>query len=284
VKFGPLFDTAMSALHNAERPIRVTFDTNTLDKAARPDRHPKDLRRTHYERVHAALLAGTLKGYFSETLVTLEGIENKDRVNVLGSTRLQSHARETGKNQVTITLSVMQDRNPLPLEFLKRIEAAQKLGMRALRGPARVGWICVEDKDGKFFEPDDSVFHLSQRLDKVNEVATAINGRGVGHAAAVALGLKFSARDSASGELWFLGLRRVRNDEERRSVQKAVAEWADADSIASHVGYGIDFLCSEDLGRSTGGVRSVFDPVNRTWLTSTYGVRFVTLTELAAMV
>jgi hypothetical protein len=64
------------------------FDTNTLDRAARPARFPKDPRQAEYIKVHDALAAGTLKGYFSETLVTLEAVENKDRIDVLGSTRI----------------------------------------------------------------------------------------------------------------------------------------------------------------------------------------------------
>src|SRR5712691_10310897 len=112
--------------------MRVTFDTNSLDRAARPERFPRDPRQVDCIKVRDALAAGTLRGYFSETLVTLEGIENKDRVNVLGSTRLESQMRDTGENTITISLNVQQDRKPLPPEFPRRIQAAQKLGMRAL--------------------------------------------------------------------------------------------------------------------------------------------------------
>jgi len=264
--------------------VRVTFDTNTLDKAARPDRHPKDRRQAEFMKVHDALAAGTLRGYFSETLVTLEGIQKKDRMDVLGSTRLESQTQPTGENTITISLSVRQDRKPLDLVFSERIKAAQKLGMRALRGPARVGWVRVKDDDGSFFEADDSVLELSRRLDKANDVATAIGTRGLGYATAVRLGLQFSARDGVVGEWWLRALLRAQDDAERKKLQRAIAEWADADSIASHVVYGIDLFCSEDKGKSTGGEPSVLDLTNRAWLASTYAVKFVTLTELAAMV
>jgi hypothetical protein len=267
-----------------EKLIGVTFDTNTLDRAARPERFPKDPRQAEYVKVHSALAAGTLRGYFSETLVTLEGIENKDRVNVLGSTRLESQTQATGNNAITISLSVQQDRNPLPAEFPRRIQAAQKLGMRGLRGPARIGWVRVRDDHGTFFGPEDDVLELAKLLDKANDVATAIQRRGLGYAAAARLGLQFSARDGATGEWWFQGLRRARYEIERRKVQKAVAEWADADSIAAHVGYGIDMFCSEDMGKSAGGESSVLEESNRAWLTSTFGLKFVGLAELAAMV
>jgi hypothetical protein len=264
--------------------MRVTFDTNTLDRAARPDRFPRDPRQAEYITVYDALVAGVLRGYFSETLVTLEGIENKDRIDVLGSTRLESQTQATDENRITISLNVQQDRKPLPPEFPRRIQAAQKLGMRALRGPARIGWVRVRDDDGTFFEPEDDVLELAARLDKASDVATAIQKRGLGYAAAVGLGLQFSARDGKVDEWWLQALRRAQDETERRRVQKAIAEWADADSIAAHVGYEIDLFCSEDMGKSAGGAPSILDATNRAWLTSTYGVKFVDLAELAAMV
>ena len=78
-------------------------------------------------------------------------------------------------------------------------------------------------------------------------------------------------------------MRRAQDETERRKVQRAIKEWADADSIAAHVGYGIDLFCSEDMGKSTGGEPSVLDGSNRAWLTATFGIKFVTVAELAAM-
>ncbi len=85
--------------------MRVTFDTNTLDKVARPERFPKDPQQAEFVKVHNAILAGKLKGYFSETIVTLEGIENKDRVSVLGGMPLQSLARAKDVHEYALTIS-----------------------------------------------------------------------------------------------------------------------------------------------------------------------------------
>ncbi len=135
-----------------------------------------------------------------------------------------------------------------------------------------------------FFEPEPDVLDLAARLEKASEVANAIQARGLGYATAVRLGLKFSERDGKTGEWWFQALRRAQDETERRKVQRAIREWADADSIAAYVGYGIDLFCSEDMGKSTGGEPSVLDEPNRAWLAATFGVKFVTLVELAAMV
>jgi hypothetical protein len=111
----------------------VTFDTNTLDKAARPERHPKDPARADFQKVHEALKTGRLRGYFSQTLVTLEGIEKKDRPEVFGSTRLETQSSSTGKNTINLTIAVKQDRKPRHRELSRRIQAAQSIGMRATK-------------------------------------------------------------------------------------------------------------------------------------------------------
>lgn len=68
-------------------PLRVTFDTNVLDYACRPDRFPKDTRQPTLRKVHDALSAGAIEGFYSVTMLTIEGIMNKDRADVFNSTQ-----------------------------------------------------------------------------------------------------------------------------------------------------------------------------------------------------
>jgi hypothetical protein len=157
------------------------------------------------------------------------------------------------------------------------LQRAKSLELRALRAPARIGWVRIRDEDGTFFAPAGPM--LLECMEKVNEMATAIAVRGVGYAKAVELGWKFADCDNPSNpELWFKGLRGA----SRRQVRLAIAEWADGDSIAAHHGYGIDLFCSEDSGKNASGA-SVLDDANRKWLRDTYGIWFATLAELAEM-
>ena len=263
--------------------MRVTFDTNTLDRVARPERYLSEACGADYIRVHDALRAGRLKGYFSETLVTLEGVGREDRVPVFGSTRVVSDSRQTGENVIGITIGLKQDRTPLHPKFSESVRAAQSIGMRALRGPARmVVGFSWKDDDRSFYEQVEPIEGLVRRREIASEVAAAIEIRGLGRAKGLSLGLEFSKRDGAAGELWLQGLSRARASE-RKKVARAIAEWADGDSIAAHVGYGNDFFCTHDQGKGVGGPLT-FDAVNRAWLTTTFGVSFVTLSELAARV
>lgn len=118
------------------------------------------------------------------------------------------------------------------------------------------------------------------RGEKENEVDIGIAKRGVGRAIAVSLGLKFSQR-AGQIEWWFAGLKRIQGPHERGAMNRAIAEWADGESVIAHIGYGFDLFCTNDSGKR-GNVPSIFAPDNKVWLSSTYGVTFVTLEELAA--
>lgn len=268
--------------------IRVTFDSNSLDRAVRPERFPKDPHHGAYIKVRNALAARQIKGYFSESLITLEGIENKHRVDVMGSTHLamqglRPYTANDGREIVEIPVRMEQARRELHPEHRARILAAVTLKVHALRGPNRVGWIRVDDTDRIIFESHDCDDVLLNALELATEVASAVQARGVGQALLLKIAADFATRDNVT-EPWPQSLPRARNDAEQRQVQRAVAEWADGDAVSSHIGFGIDLFCSEDMGKSTGGFASILNLTNRAWLTSTYGVRFVTLPELASMI
>jgi hypothetical protein len=265
--------------------MRIAFDTNALNDLIPPATSQRGASgAVTGNKVRCAIEARRIQGFFCETLVTLEGIQKKDRSDVLGSTRLQSKTTSTDQRTITISIGVLQNRKPLDPEFTEKVRAAQALGLRALRAPARMGWIRIKDEHGTFFAPDKSTTELLGRMDKVNEMATAIATRGLGQTIAVGLGLKFIARDGVSEPtLWFEGLRRAKSNRERKQIVKAVAEWADGDSVAAHYGYGIDLFCSEDFGRNV-ATASILDNDNRVWLSHTFGIRFVTMAQLADMV
>jgi hypothetical protein len=67
---------------------------------------------------------------------------------------------------------------------------------------------------------------------------------------------------------------------ERKRVAATVREWADGESIAAHYGFGMQLFCSDDYGQGSPRY-SVLDPENRQWLSTTFGIEFITLTDLA---
>jgi len=189
-----------------------------------------------------------------------------------------SRSSSTGKNTINIAIGIEHYRPPLDPTHAKMIATIEAMGMRALRGPARMCGIRAKDGQVKFFEPHKSVLELAECMDKVNTLATEIGRRAIGYAVPVKLGLELlTPEEIAKPTLWFEGLRRASG---YKRTQRAIAEWAGADSIAAHYGYGIDLFCTEDNGRNAKGP-SVLDDTNRAWLQKDYGIEFVSLAELA---
>jgi hypothetical protein len=261
-------------------PLTVTFDTNTLASVVAPETAQRGTGESG-AIVAAAMRVGRIRGFFSETVITLEGIKNVDRADVLGRTRMVSDASSTGKNNITLTVGVRHARNPLDPRSSARVRAALELGMRPLRTAARIGGHHLRDQSFELYEPDGGILELIRCMDKVNELTTEIAKRGVGQAIAVALGLQFSQRDGVENpELFLQGLGRAKGKPERKKVAEAIREWADGDSVAAHYGFGMKLFCSEDFAIGGQG-RSVLDARNRQWLHDSFGIEFLTLSELA---
>lgn len=278
--------------------MRVTFDTNALDLACRPERFPKDPRQPHLHEVRDALKDGKLKGFFPVTMLTLEGIQKTDRATVFSGTKLRKVDEKTGvaKNadlpeeirrrvggrdipKIDVGLQVEQpDRKPLHPEVLARVAAARALGLRILRAPPRVAMFDLTDPDGSYYEPIDKA-NLPLWQSRVSQVLRAIEARGVGGAQVKALGIALGV--TSPEKVWFAALDQAKDVHEKRAVERAFSEWADGDALATHIAYGIEVFCSADVGNSN-STHSVLDAPNRSWLTQTYGVQFMTFDDLLA--
>ena len=279
--------------------LRATFDTNSLDLVCRPERFPKDHRQMPMRKVHDALTQGRIEGFYSVTMLTIEGMMRKDRAGVFTGTRtaMQPETTELTKNAdlpdavreivgaadletVRLEFQVEQpDRKPLHPEIAARVRAAKDVGVRVLKAVPRVGAHHIKDSRGDYYLDPGEGDALKAWNDKACAVARAIEARRVGMAQIKELGERLGESDSQSP--WFRSLDRAGDIHEEREVERAFGEWADGDSIAAHVAYGIDVFCSNDVGKSNPG-GSILDQANRAWLSETYGVRFATLEELAA--
>jgi hypothetical protein len=251
--------------------LTVTFDTNTLGSVVSPEKAQRENKEAAIT-VRAAVQDGRIRGFFSETLYTLEGIVNCERSEILGKTRVK-----VGASSV-FSVGSHHERNPLNPQALARIQGALDLGMLPLQTMATF----TRRYDDRFplFRPDGGHTELLSCMDKVNSLTIEIMNRGFGQEAARKIGLQFSGRreNLAQPELWQQSLGRARGKKEQRKVAEAVAEWADGDSVGAHYGFGIELFCSEDYG---GDGPSVLDDNNRKWLTDEYSIDFVTLAELA---
>ena len=280
--------------------LRVTFDTNVLDLACRPERFPKDARQPRLARVHQALQDGEILGFYPVTMLTIEGIENADRAAVFRSTTstveegpptitraadvpsaVQAKIGDRDIEAVSMTIRTSQPaRKALHPEVVNRMVAAKALGVRVLKAPPRIDAFRIDDPTGEYYLANgEDEAALETWLNTIQAAAHAIEQRGLGYAQVRSLGQTLAARSPA--ELWFRALEHAEDIHEKRAVQRAFSEWADGDALASHIAYGLDVFCSADVGNSNAR-DSVLDPINRAWLTATYGIQFMTFDDLLA--
>jgi hypothetical protein len=159
------------------------------------------------------------------------------------------------------------------------IAAATSLGLRFLRAPRIGGPRPHELLSQANFAREATNREQHERLDRFSEIVRAIEARGVGIARIKEIGARIKARTNSSGP-WYSVLNDAQDEQEHREIQRAVREWADGDSVAAHIAYGFDVLCSEEEPKTGRG--SIFDKAHRDWLERTYGIRILSLQELAA--
>jgi hypothetical protein len=261
--------------------LRVTFDTNTFDKVVRPNIYARDPNHADFVAVHEALKRDELLGFISETIITFEGIGKDQRASVFGTTELRGRTEQVSDDTFVITMTPEQSaRQPVHAKQAERFVAAFDLGIRLLRGAPRVGMPRVE---GDFYvhETDEA---LTQRLDRHFNILQAIEARGLGSPRVMAIAKRWA--DRAPNEPWYRVLGTAKDVHETREVARAVAEWSDADSIGAHYGYSNDLFCTLDVaaGETRRGDAAVLDAENRQWLSSTFGISFASLADVAALV
>ncbi len=189
----------------------VTFDANALAKIE------------EYPVVVSALKEGSVKGYFSQTYYSLEGIQKLDRAEVLAKTTVGSRSTSPNKHAANIAIEVRHYRPPLDDKYQAAVQAALSLGLRALRGPSRwVDGLTVKDPDQSFYvvEPIEEVVAHRERA---NDVAAAIEKRGVGRAVALELGNQdntFAGAAADSPKLWLQGLGHAKSKAEQKKSRK----------------------------------------------------------------
>jgi hypothetical protein len=258
--------------------LRVTFDTNTFDKVVRPNVYPNDPSYPDFVAIHEALKRGDVLGFISETIITIEGLGKDQRAQVLGTTDLQRRTEQVLEDTFEITLTTVQTaRQPLHSKQAERFVAAFDFGLRLL-ATSRVGMPRVEGDFYAFESPEA----LGERLNRFHDIMRAIEARGLGFPRAEAIANRWADR-AARNEPWYRVLGTAKDIHEKREVSRAVAEWSDADSIGAHYAYDNNLFCTLDVAAAEGrrGDPAILDADNREWLSSNFGIRFGSITDLA---
>ena len=186
---------------------------------------------------------------------------------------------EQGDGSIRLGISIGPDHSQhpgLPAVLDGWLQSAMAMGFRFMRAP-RIGMPRPPVPEADYFpRPNDASY------DRFSALLAEIETRGVGHSAIRDIGKRFNQRLGSPDSPWFRFLSDYRNPHKRTDVAKAVAEWADGDTVAAHYAFSNDVLCTEDAAQSAG--RSVFDAANRAWLTQQFGITFASVEALASII
>ena len=186
----------------------------------------------------------------------------------LRAKRLQGFFCET-------VLTVEGGQRSPPPDTVARVRRALELGLRILSAP-RPGSTPIDLLDGELYAKEVNPL---TRLERYEAIVAAIEARGLGFARMLKVApSRNQGLDSANG---LASVHRASSLGDLTKVARAVAEWADGDSVAAHYGYANDLFCTQDRA-ARAGRNSVMHPAQRSWLHRVYNVEFVSIAELAA--
>jgi large subunit ribosomal protein L30 len=193
--------------HLVQVTLRVTFDSNTYRQAVDPTRSRRDASAAELRRIHTALKDGRIQGYLSETLTTLEGIQNAQRGAYFASVRPKITTTPTALPGGWIKLAIRAEPDHtlhpgLHPIVARWIAAATSLGLRFLWA-ARFGTPRpAELLSHEQFAIEGTDEEQQARRDRFHEIARAIEARGVGIAKIKVIGERIKARTNSTEHLY----------------------------------------------------------------------------------
>ncbi|CAN5341430.1 hypothetical protein BH10PSE8_BH10PSE8_08630 [soil metagenome] len=240
--------------------MRVTFDSNAWEVVF-------DAPNERYRGVRQAVSEARIEAYICEIGFRIEAIRKIDRRNYFsqphfGVTFGGPQPHSDGKMALFMSMGPKDELHPgVPSQQRTKLHYAFESGAKLLRAQAWMGLPSPPElRNPEVFLSD---LGIPDREGKQILAAHAIEQRGFGK----------KLFDEIGG--WSLD---ASTNVDEKKFQKACAEWADGETVAAHVAYGVDILCTNDCAKSS--TKSIFSCEGRSWLESEYRVKFMTLDEL----
>jgi hypothetical protein len=236
--------------------MRVTFDTNVWEHLVRPYEHPNSPEHASLQAVHEAIRSGRISGFMSETFATVEAVKRRARFEYIEARPSPIHVESEAGSDGTIHGQIKIAANPedhpgLHPKQRSLLAEALALGFKVLPS-SRLGTLRppeLQRAEVYIALTEEQNANVWPLVDYINEVTTAIEARGVGMAPLIAIAQRIQRRLGMTDPAWYGGLDQA-NEAERREIVAAFSEWADGDSIALHVGYGLDVFCTNDRAQT----------------------------------
>jgi hypothetical protein len=265
-------------------PIKVTFDKNTYEFVVFPDKKSSQKSQedeNSYYKINSTIKSGYIEPFLSETILTIETIDSKDRKNTLSrKDRLKTTdvVDSVNGNSISSTVTIKPNEEVYPANhdhFYIYLPKAIELGFKILPS-YRLGKITnpAITSDLYYTPKTTDIFEIPN---KFSSIVGLIEDKGFGFSAL----RKLLGINDSENKSWIYFLDKYTGSD--KQLQKMVAEWSDADSVAINIACGIKYFCTND-GAKRNKTNSVFSKEMKTILRANYDIEFVTPIELAKMI
>jgi len=252
------------------------FDSNIWRIVSTPSKFPKEKSINDFQRIREAIVTGKIDPYISETVFTIEAIKKVHRKATIAKKKPRIETETTEKDGgVSLSINIGPsagskfDLNPI---LKNHFEDAVKLGFKIVRLPRISSFTNVDVDKNRYILPSSELEVYQKR---VFDIADQIESHNAGFAHLKSIAATY-------GDGLTDGISKAPASEEQNII-KAVAEWADGDSVAISIALTCDFFCTRDKAKK-GGVDSVLSTPNIAWLKKDHGFIVISPEELAKLV
>lgn len=257
--------------------MNVTFDSNVWQPVIKPKAYLLDQDANSFAKIHAAITARKITPFISETIFTLEGIPRRERKTTFGKyeAKVKSTERiDDNSIQVRLSIGSNPDAHPGNNEYLADyLKDAVALGFQLIDLPRLAG---ISNPDIESLLPKQTAAEFDAYMTRAGEIADFIESLGCGMKPLLQVLAPYPQPDSGSIHQWIASV----PDSEAKQIAKAIAEWADADSITAHIAMEFDYFCTRDQAKGA-GQGSILGVANVAALARNYGFKTVSPVELA---
>lgn len=252
--------------------MKITFDSNVWRIISSPEKFPNETSIEAFKKIRKAIDENKITAFLCETVFTLEAIKKKDRKDFFSDykSKINSSVSENDNGELKLSFSIGPDKTAHPgnNSYLEsHLNDAIEIGFQIINLP-RIAGIINPDIEAHFYKHNDfNTYHT-----KACEVGREIESKKAGMFHIKELGQKYNSQ-------WTTGIEKA-PENEVGNIAKAIAEWADGDSVACHIAVGGDYFCTRDIAKKAGD-KSIFSESNVKWLNDKYGFHIMSPENLA---
>ena len=252
--------------------MKITFDSNVWRIISSPDKFPNEPSIEAFKTIRKAIDEKKITPFLCEAVFTLEAIKRKDRKEFFSDYKanISSSVEEGDDGELKLSFSIGPDKTAHPgnNSYLEaHLNDAIEIGFQIIKLP-RIAGVVNPDIEAHFYQHRD----LSSYHEHVFKVGREIEKNGAGIFHIKELGEKYNTN-------WTTGIEQAPESEEG-NIAKAIAEWADGDSVACHIAVGGDYFCTRDTAKKAGD-KSIFSESNLVWLNQEYDFLTISPEDLA---